>query len=74
MKHKILIILALILLGFNVSSPLTVIAAGIAQPEIKEGDKFLVGQTYTLAKGETLIGNLVMIGGTLTTEEGSTVQ
>lgn len=74
MKHKILIILALILLGFTVSSPLTVIAAGIAQPEIKEGDKFLVGQTYTLAKGETLIGNLVIIGGTLTTEEGSTVQ
>jgi hypothetical protein len=49
-------------------------AEDIAQPEIDEGDTFLVGQTYTLAKGETLIGNLVMIGGTLTTEDGSTVQ
>jgi hypothetical protein len=74
MKHKLLILLALILLGLTVSSPLPVIAAGIAQPEINEGDTFLVGQTYTLAKGETLIGNLVMIGGTLTTEDGSTVQ
>ena len=64
----------MILLTIAVSSPGSVAAAGITQPDVKEGDTFLVGQAFTLAEGETLIGNLVMIGGTLTTEEGSTVK
>jgi hypothetical protein len=38
-----------------------------------QGDKYVLGGTYTLASGETLNGNLFVFGGIATLEEGSQV-
>ncbi len=37
------------------------------------GDVFLLGQSYTLASGETLDGSLAVVGGNVVIEEGATV-
>jgi len=63
--NKILIsslLLMILLLAF----PSTVFAQA-------DGDKLVVGGSYTLQNGEILDGNLVVLGGTATLEDGSTV-
>ncbi len=74
MKPKIIFFLVLSFLSFALIFPSTSVVAESAQPQVIEGDKLLVGESYTLADGDILKGNLVMIAGTLTAEEGSTVQ
>jgi hypothetical protein len=74
MKPRITFILVLIFLSFALIFPASAVIADSPQPRVSEGDKLLVGESYTLADGDTLNGNLVMIGGTLTAEEGSTVK
>ncbi len=44
-----------------------------ARAQGQEGDKFVLGGTYTLPSGETLDGNLFIFGGTATIEAGSQV-
>lgn len=38
-----------------------------------DGDKFIMGGTYRLSKGETINGNLSIFGGAVSLDEGSTV-
>ena len=45
--------------------------AALAQGQ--QGDKYVLGGTYTLASGETLNGNLFVFGGIATLEDGSQV-
>lgn len=61
---KLCLLLALLLV---LTIPTTALAQG------GQGDKFVMGGTYTLKDGETLNGNLYVLGGVATLEEGSTV-
>ena len=70
-RNKILLIVSLLL--FCILAPAKVVQARTLQAQTYEGDKFLVGQSFTLSEGDTLNGNLVMIGGTLSTEAGSLI-
>jgi hypothetical protein len=56
-----------IILFLALAWPQTAMAQG------SDGDKFVLGGTYTLQSGETLDGNLFIFGGTATIEEGSQV-
>jgi hypothetical protein len=56
------LLLMILLLAF----PTTVFAQS-------NGDKLVLGGSYTLQNGEVLDGNLVVLGGTATLEDGSTV-
>ena len=73
MKHKPSTLLVLFIFTITLFSHWSPVAAESTQPQVKEGDVFLVGESYTLASGETQNGNVVMIGGTLTAEGGSTI-
>ncbi len=59
-KAALSLILALVLWSF-------------ALPAFAEGGKVLLGESFTLRKGETFYGDLVIFGGNLTLEEGSTL-
>jgi hypothetical protein len=45
----------------------------VALAQGQQGDKYVLGGTYTLASGETLNGNLFVFGGIATLENGSQV-
>jgi len=70
-RNKIL--LFILIISICISVPSAAVQARILQAQTYEGDKFLVGQSFTLSEGDILNGNLVMIGGTLSTEAGSLI-
>jgi len=45
-----------------------------AQQQVENGDKLVIGGTYSLESGESLDGSLLILGGTANLEEGSTVE
>jgi hypothetical protein len=63
-----------LLLGFIfIATSFSAVLARDPAAQTFDGDKLLVGESFTLAQGDTLNGNLVMLGGTLSTENGSTI-
>jgi hypothetical protein len=73
MKNKTKIVIAILLGIICIAAPFSVAQARNLHAQTYEGDKFLIGESFTLSEGEILNGNLVMLGGTLTTEAGSTI-
>ena len=59
--------------SYNFSLPGT-IDENIHPRQDIEGDKLVLGGTFTLARGETLEGSLFVVGGTATLEEDSVVE
>jgi len=68
--NKFRIWLALLLAITLLAVPASALAAPIAQPA---GDEVIFGDSYTLAAGQVLDGNLVVFGGNVSIEAGATV-
>ena len=69
-RNLIYLLLVFVLLALPVSAMAAASGEGLL---VRNQDEFVMGGTFTLAKGETLSGNLWILGGNATIEESSRV-